>query len=318
MADVTGTRPRGRLADPAAFPPDRLGSAIALRVLAAATATGIGICVYGASRAGATVGQVVLMRASLSVPFLVVWAALSGPARAMLPRNAGKHLIRGAIGSTVMLLNFYALSRLPVAHAQTISYLVPVLAVPAAVVMLGERLSVKAVLAVALGFAGMIAMLYTTAANPDWGWPELSGMAAGLASAALMALLRVVIRQMTLTETVTSIALSFAVTASVAGLAATAVTGWTPMTPVLWAWLGSAAAFGAATHVAATEAAARAPVSALAAYDYTGLVFAVALDFLIFSNLPGPWGWAGIALIVCAGFLAAWTPRPEGTWLRLK
>jgi drug/metabolite transporter (DMT)-like permease len=306
------------MAEQIAFPPDRLRSAIVLRILAAAMATGIGICVHGASKAGATTGQVVLMRAALSVPILIAWGLMAGPVRAMLPASPRKHLVRGVIGSVVMLLNFYALGQLPVAHAQTISYLVPVLAVPAAVIMLGERLSVKAVLAVALGFAGMIAMLYTTTANPDWGWAERSGMIAGLASAGLMALLRVIIRQMTLTETTTSIALSFALTASVVGLAATVVTGWTPMTGELWAWLCGAGLAGAATHVAATEAAARAPVSTLAAYDYSGLVFAVALDFLLFANLPGIWGWVGIALIVCAGALSAWTPRPEGTWLRMK
>ena len=306
------------MAETLAFPPDRLRSAIVLRVLAAGMATGIGICVHGASKAGATTGQVVLMRAALSVPFLLAWGFASGPVGRMLPASPRKHLVRGGIGSVVMLLNFYALGQLPVAHAQTISYLTPVLTVPAAVILLGERLSVKAVLAVALGFAGMIAMLYTTTANPDWGWAERSGMIAGLASAGLMALLRIIIRQMTLTESTTSIALSFALTASAAGLVATVVTGWTPMTAELWAWLCGAGVAGAATHVAATEAAARAPVSALAAYDYSGLVFAVLLDVLLFSNLPGPWGWLGIALIVCAGGLSAWTPRPDGTWLRLK
>ncbi|TFL19286.1 DMT family transporter [Jannaschia formosa] len=306
------------MAEALAFPPDRLRSAILLRVLAAAMGTGIGICIHGASKAGATTGQVVLLRAALSIPILLLWVSVSGPLKAALPNSTRAHLMRGLLGGTVMVLNFYALGQLPVTHAQTISYLTPILAVPAAVILLGERLSVKAVLAVSLGFAGMIAMLYTTAANPDWGWAELSGMIAGLCSAMVMALLRVMIRKMTLTETTSSIAISFALIASCVGLVAVAFTGWTPMTGELWAWLAAAGLFGAATHITATEAARRAPIGALAAYDYTGLVFAVALDFLLFSNLPGPWAWLGIALIVGAGGLAAWTPRPEGTWLRLK
>ncbi|WP_308917405.1 DMT family transporter [Jannaschia sp. LMIT008] len=309
MAPLSDVRPR----------PDRIGSAIALRILAAAFATGIGICIHGASKAGATTGQVVLMRACLSIPVLLLWAAVAGPARDMLPRAPSKHVLRGLIGGTVMILNFYALGVLPVAHAQTLSYLTPVLAVPAAVVLLGERLSTRTVLGVALGFCGMLSMLWTTAANPEWGWVELSGMAAGIASAVLMALLRVIIRAMTATETTASIALSFAVIASCVGLGATAVTGWTPMTPVLWSWLLGAGLFGAITHVAATEAAARAPVSTLAAYDYTGLAFAVALDFVLFRHVPGPFAWLGIVLIAAAGLMTAWrTPRPEGTFLRLK
>jgi len=306
------------MADAIVFPPDRLRSAIVLRVLAAAMATGIGICIHGASKAGATTGQVVLLRAALSIPVLLLWASVTGPLTALRPNSPRAHLMRGLLGGTVMILNFYALGQLPVAHAQTIGYLAPILAVPAAVLLLGERLSVKAVLAVSLGFAGTIAMLYTTAANPDWGRAELSGMIAGLCSAMLMALLRVYIRKMTLTETTGAIALTFAVIASGVGLLAILITGWTPMTGVLWGWLAAAGLFGAATHIAATEAARRAPIGVLAAYDYSGLVFAVALDFLLFSNLPGPWAWLGIALIVGAGGMAAWTPRPEGTYLRLK
>ncbi|MEO0862222.1 MAG: DMT family transporter [Pseudomonadota bacterium] len=300
------------------FPPDRVRSAIALRIVAAACATGIGICIHGASKAGATTGQVVLMRSALSIPLLLIWASFAGPLRDIAPRSPGKHLLRGAVGGVVMVLNFYALGQLPVAIAQTLSYLSPVLCVPAAVILLGERLSVRTVIGIAFGFAGMIAMLYTSAVNPDWGWAEMSGMLAGIASAMLMALLRVFIRKMTLSETTISIAMSFAVIASCAGILATMVTGWTPMTSVLWAWLLGAGCLGAVTHIAATEAAARAPITTLATYDYSGLVFALFLDFLLFSHVPGALAWLGIGLIVTAGALVAWTPRPEGTFLRLK
>lgn len=297
---------------------DRIGSAIGLRVTSTAAATGIGICVHGATDAGATVGQAVLGRAALALPFLVLWAALTAPPRAWMPNAPAKHLARGLVGGVVMGLNFYALSRLPVAHAQTLSYLAPVLSVPAAVVLLGERLSTRIVLAVAVGFAGMVAMLYTSVANPDWGWREMTGMVAGIASALIMALLRVMIRSMTATETTISIALSFAAITTVTGAAMTAFTGWRPMTPALWAWLGGAGLFGALTHLMATEATARAPVTVLAPFDYAGLIFAVALDFLLFAHLPGAWGWVGIALIVAAGMLTAIRPRPEGAFLRLK
>ena len=294
-----------------------IGSAIALRLMAAAFATGLGFCVHGAARHADT-AQIVFLRAGLSIPWLLAWASLTAPPAAWRPRAPGKHLLRGVMGGLAMALNFYALGQLPVTHAQALGYLAPVLSIPAAVILLGERLSVGTVLAVALGFAGMMAMLYTSVARPDWGWVELSGMLAGIASAGVMAVVRVHIKAMTATETTISIALSFAVVTTVLGAGAVAVFGWVPMTPVLWAWLGGAGLLGAATHVAATEAASRAPVSTLAPFDYTGLVFAVALDFAIFAHLPGAWGWVGIGLIASAGLLTAWTGRPVGTGLRLR
>ena len=305
--------PISALADASTAP----GSAVALRLLAAASGTGLGFCVHGAADHAGT-GQIMLLRASLSIPPLLAWAALTSAPATWRPRAPGKHALRGFMGGLSMLLNFYALGQLPVTHAQTLSYLAPVLSIPAAVILLGERLSVRTVLAVSLGFAGMIAMLYTSVARPDWGWAELSGMVAGIASAAVMALVRVQIRAMTATETTISIALSFAAITTAMGAVAVAATGWAPMTPVLWAWMGGAGLLGAATHIAATEAVARAPVSTLAPFDYAGLVFAVALDFALFAHLPGGWAWIGIALIAAAGLMSVRLGAPAATGLRLR
>ena len=187
----------------------RAGAAIALRLLAVAFATGLGFCVHGAA-AHAQTGQIVFLRAALSIPPLLVWAWFATPVADWRPRAPRKHLVRGLLGGLTMVLNFYALGQLPVTNAQALSYLAPVLSIPVAVVLLGERLSTRTVVAVALGFAGMVAMLYASLARPDWGWPELSGMIAGIASAMVMALVRVQIKAMTATESVISIALSFA------------------------------------------------------------------------------------------------------------
>ncbi|MEM8849975.1 MAG: DMT family transporter [Pseudomonadota bacterium] len=294
-----------------------VGSAIALRLLAAAFATGLAFCVHGAAKHADT-AQILFLRAALSVPPLVLWGLLTAPVADLRPRAPRLHLVRGVVGGGAMALNFYALGQLPLTHAQALGYLAPVLTIPAAVILLGERLTLRAVLAVALGFAGMLAMLYTSVVRPDWGWAELSGILAGISFAAVMALLRVQIKAMTATETTISIALSFAVLTSVLGAVAVALTGWVPMTPVLWSWALGAGLLGSATHIAATEAVARAPVSTLAPFDYAGLVFAVALDFVIFAHLPGPWGWLGIGLIACAGLLTALGGRPVGTGLRLR
>jgi drug/metabolite transporter (DMT)-like permease len=300
------------------YKPDRIGSAIALRLCAAATATGVGICIHGATKVGATTGQVVFLRSVLSIPLLLSWAALSGPLRDMIPKTPLTHLLRGLTGATVMCLSFYALGQLPVAYAKTLAHLAPVLSVFAAAFLLGEHVTARALVAVALGFGGTVALVQTAATESSLGWAQLTGIAAGVMAAVLMAVLRALIRKMTATETTISIAMSFALITSSVGALAVLVTGWTPMTNVLWAWLGGAGLFGALTHIAATESSARAPVTRLAPFDYAGLVFAILADLLIFAHLPGAWGWVGIGLIVVAGLMMAWVPRPDGVFLRLK
>jgi drug/metabolite transporter (DMT)-like permease len=291
-------------------------SAIALRLLAALFATGLSFCVHAAAREGAGTAQIVLLRAGLAIPFLLLWAAATAPPRLWLPTHPRQHLLRGLLGGLAMCLNFYALSQLPVTHAQALGYLAPVLSIPLAVLLLGEALTGRAVVAVTLGFLGMVSMLLTSVARPDWGWAEASGLMAGIAFATLMALVRVQVRAMTATETTISIALSFAVVVAGMGAVGVALTGWTAMTPALWATLGAAGVLGAATHVAATAAQARAPVALLAPYDYAGLGFVVVIDAVLFAHLPGPWGWLGIVLIAVAGLMSALRGWPTGLRLR--
>lgn len=284
---------------------------ILLRLLAAALATGLGACVHGAAQY-APVGQIVFYRSALSILPILVYALLTAPVRDLLPRTPKAHVLRGIFGGFAMILNFTALSYLPVAHASALAYMAPILTLPVAVILLGETLSVRLVVAVSLGFAGVIAMLYTSLARPDWGFEQVIGIAAGFGSAATMALVRVHIKAMTRTEPIPGIALSFAVIGSCIGLLTALWGNWAPMEPAVWGWLWGAGILGGLTHIAATEATARAPVSTLAPFDYSGLVWAVLFDILIFATFPDFWGYLGMGLITGAALLVVLAPkRPQ-------
>jgi drug/metabolite transporter (DMT)-like permease len=102
--------------------------------------------------------------------------------------------------------------------------------------------------------------------------------------------IQVTIRAMTATESAISIALSFTVIVfGVMSLSALGG-GWVwPEGVAFWALLG-AGVFGALNLVCLAEALARAPAATLAPLDYTGLVWALLVDWLIFSQVPGPLG----------------------------
>jgi drug/metabolite transporter (DMT)-like permease len=69
--------------------------------------------------------------------------------------------------------------------------------------------------------------------------------------------------------------------------------GWVwPVGVAFWALLG-AGVFGALNLVCLAESLARAPAATLAPLDYTGLVWALLVDWLIFSQVPGPLGDLG-------------------------
>ncbi len=46
-----------------------------------------------------------------------------------------------------------------------------------------------------------------------------------------------------------------------------------------------------------------APASVLAPLDYTSMVWAVLLGYVIWNELPGPMVWTGTVLVVAAGLL---------------
>lgn len=281
---------------------------ILLRLATAFFATGLGACVHGATQL-APISQVVAFRAGLSVPLLVLYGIATGPWTSLLPRAPRMHLLRGGLGGVAMCLNFVALAYLPIAQAKALGYLAPVLSVPLAVWMLGEALTWRLVVAVALGFAGVLAMLGVTGAL---GEGAMLGVAGGLGFAAIMAVLRIHIKRMTETESTASIALSFAVIGTLIGLALAPFGGtwlW-PSGALAW-WLIGAGGMGALVHITATEAVRHAPVSLLAPFDYTGLIWALLLDWLVFSNVPGVWGYLGTGMITAAAVLIALRSRAQ-------
>ena len=80
--------------------------------------------------------------------------------------------------------------------------------------------------------------------------------------------------------------------------------------PCGWALLIGAGLLGGLAHIASTEAVARSPISALAVFDYTGLIWAMLFDLLLFSHVPTPLSWLGIIAIAAAALFGAWRPKP--------
>ena len=207
-----------------------------------------------------------------------------------------------------MALSFLSLAYLPVANAQALAYLAPVLSLPMAAFLLREKLSAPIIAAVALGFAGVIALLWEALDMPGEG--ALIGVAAGLAYAFTMAFVRVHTKRMTVTESSSTIAFYFAVVAALVGLA-TLPFGWVTLDGTHYVWLILAGLLGGIGHIVSNEATARAPVSTLAPFDFTGLIWALGFDLILFATFPGPLGLVGVAAIPAASLLVTFAGHPR-------
>lgn len=281
---------------------------IGLRLLAAFLITAMSAMVAVATRE-VGLGQIVFWRSAVAlIPICAYMAICREFPAAIATTRPGLHLTRSLFGALSMALSFVSLAYLPVANAQALGFLAPVLTLPLAALLLGERIGPMVWGAAALGFAGVLAMLGSALEAPGQG--ALIGVAAGLGYAVTMAFVRVHIKSMTASERPSTIAFWFAAVSALAGLA-TWPFGWEMPSTEMLAWLIGAGLTGGLAHVAATEAVARAPVAVLAPFDFTGLIWALMFDAVLFGVMPDGLGVVGVVAITGAALMvtfAAWQP----------
>lgn len=281
---------------------------LALRLLAAFLVTAMSAAIHAVS-ADVPLGQIIFWRSAVALGPILLYMRWRSPKGAGLgagirTRHPLLHLTRGLFGALAMALSFLSLTWLPVSQAMALAYLAPVLVLPLSAIVLKERIGGVLIAAVALGFGGVIALLWQALAEDHgtMGQGALIGIAAGLGYAVTMAALRVQTRGMARTERPDTIAFWFAVVAVVCGLL-TWPFGWVPLTAEVTRWLVLAGVLGGCAHIASNEAIARTEISRLAPFDFTGLVWALLFDVVLFSVWPDGWGLLGAALITAAALL---------------
>jgi drug/metabolite transporter (DMT)-like permease len=280
-----------------------------LRLLAAFLITAMSAVVHAVS-GEVSLGQIIFWRSAVALVPICAYMALRGEfPRAMRSARPWLHATRGLFGAASMAMSFLSLAYLPVANAEALAYLAPVLTVPLAALALREKTGPLVWIATAAGFGGVLAMLWSALEAPGEG--AQIGVVAGLGFAVTTAFVRVHIKTMTVTEGAATIAFWFAVTSALVGLA-TLPFGWempggrTILLLILTGLLGGLA------HIAGTEAIARAPVSVLAPYDFTGMIWALGFDLLLFQIVPDGFGMLGVAAIMVAALLVSLPRRAPG------
>lgn len=250
-------------------------------------------------------GQIIFWRSFVAlVPILLYLMLRRELGQAVRTRHPLKHLVRGLLGCAVMFFSFVSLRYLSVGLATALTYLAPILSIAAAMVFLRERPGPAIFAGVLLGFAGIVLMLYPALVGAELREGTLVGIGAGVAMAATNALSRVQVKDLTRTEPPAAIALSFAAICSLIGLAS-ALLGWVDLGPRALALLAGAGFLGGLGHVLLMESVARAPVSVLAPYEYTGIIWAFGFDLLLLGIVPSAWALAGALIVVAAAAMVA-------------
>jgi drug/metabolite transporter (DMT)-like permease len=261
------------------------------------------------------VGQVVFFRAAWAIlPVVVIYAWRRELMAAVRTGRPLGHLGRGLISMTGMFLNFAALARLPLVDATAIGFAAPLITVALAAMFLGERVRIYRWSAVAVGFVGVIVML--------WPYLDLARLTSGSAVMTVGAFLAlgsaftnagsvVQTRRLTSTETTSSIVFYFSFFCALAG-AATLPFAWvTPTWPQLAALIATGI-LGGLAHLLLTESYRLAPASLVAPFDYTAMIWAFVLGYFFFDEIPSHYVYVGSIIVAGAGLYVIWRERQLG------
>jgi drug/metabolite transporter (DMT)-like permease len=260
------------------------------------------------------IGQVVFFRSAFAiVPVVIIYAWRRELMAAIRIGRPLAHFWRGLTAVCAMFSNFSALTRLPVVDATAISFVSPLITVALSAIFLKERVRIYRWSAVIAGFLGVLVMLAPhldvdrSAANAA----AVTGAILGLAGAFFSACSTVQTRALTRSETTSSIVLYFSLICAVAGLC-TLPFGWlTPSWQELAA-LVTIGVFGGLAHIFLTESYRLAEASLVAPFDYTSMLWALLLGFVVFNELPDALVYLGAAIIAAAGLFVIWRERQLG------
>lgn len=239
--------------------------------------------------------QVTALRGAASLPFLVAVFAVRGNWGELRTTRPGLHLLRGVLAIVMMWGFVYAVSQLSLASAYAIFFVSPLLVTALSVPILGEHVERRRWVTIGVGLAAVIWML-----DPGPGLLLRLGALGALMSAAAYAVSAVTVRILTRTDSTTSMVFWFLLLMTLfAG--ALALPGWVAVRSEHWPWLALLGLLGALGQHFITEAFRLAPASVVAPFEYTALVWVVALDFVFWDVLPGARVISGAAVVIGCG-----------------
>ncbi|WP_415922712.1 DMT family transporter [Tateyamaria sp. SN6-1] len=259
-------------------------------------------------------GQAVFFRSLFAMPIILGWVWHRGEIReALVPKNFMGHVWRGLFGTSAMALTFAGLGLLPLPEVTAIGYATPIFTVILAALMLGERIRLIRISAVALGLVGVMIVL----------WPRLSldgdvlstagsiGALMVLGASILRALVQIHIRTLVQTEHTAAIVFYFSLTATVLSLLSLPF-GWVVPDTLDLGLLIGAGLIGGIAQILVTSSYRFGAASMLAPFDYASLIFAALIGYVIFSEVPTLTMVLGAALVVAGGVLIIWRERQLG------
>lgn len=219
--------------------------------------------------------------------------------------NPRLQLARGFLQLPANICFLTALYYLPLADAIAVAFSAPLFIVAFSAIWLGERIDWRSWAAVAAGLAGVLLIIRPGFGEAHW------ALVLPLVTAVVFAAAQVMTRILGRTDS----SLTTLFYSNLVGLVGTALVlpfVWQAPSPDVWGLMAALGLLAAIGHFLMIEAFSTAPASTLAPFTYVELIWAAALGYLLFGDVPGPYVVAGSAIVVAAGIFTVLQP-PRGS-----
>ncbi len=257
-------------------------------------------------------GELVFFRSFFAIPVILIWLISRGElTQGFVVKRPMGHFWRGVLGTSAMALTFTGLSLLPLPEVTAIGYATPIFTLILAAVILGERIRLIRIGAVAIGLLGVLVMIWPRLGSTQLEVTATIGALCVLAATVARAFVQIHIRQLVKVDHPAAIVFYFSMTATLLSLL-TAFWGWTMPTPKQALILVSMGLIGGVAQIFVTSAYRFGQASMLAPYDYTTMLIALIISYFWFDELPTLAILLGAALVIAGNVVVIWREHQLG------
>jgi drug/metabolite transporter (DMT)-like permease len=241
--------------------------------------------------------QMLVIRSLAAMLILAPLLWREGKAILAAPRP-GLQIVRVLLSVADSLMFFFAVTYLPLADTVTFYLAAPIYVTAMSALFLKEHVGWRRWSAVVVGFVGVVIALRPSTAM--FTLPALVGLAGGVA----FAVFNIVTRVLRGTSDIVMVSGQFGAMLLVSGAAAPFA--WTAPSTLDFGLLMLLGVVAMLAFVCVNRSLRLAPASVVVPYQYTMIVWAVALGWLVFGDVPDGFTLTGATIIVGAGLYILW------------
>ena len=250
--------------------------------------------------------QVVFFRNLIALPMVGAVVLFVLGKKGLRTRHLRVHAIRGLLMLAGAYSFFKGLESLALAEATALVFSAPIFITALSVPLLGEEVGWRRWLAVLVGFIGVLIIVRPGAAT----FQPASLYVIG--TALLYALFMISARMLDLRESMWTM-MFFVMLFPMLYAAPFAMAVWVPIRPGDLPLFVLQAMFGSLGITLIGQAFRLAPAAVVAPFDYTALIWASLLGWIIWADMPGFWTLTGAGVIVLSGIFIVFRESRQST-----